>query len=186
MFLAAMCPSSGELLYQCDIWFLSLCVNDPLVCRLTCIPEGHRHRVTNQTYYWYNNSPDDGHMAAPKHVENRNKYSWKFVRRVGYLQETVPVAKTNNGNFPDMATSHTNVPNEASFTKCRWNRIVHRVSHVQLCWVIIINRIVSGFKISNTYYVRPHVLSRKCNLWITRGTVHITTLSLPYCDLPTR
>ena len=36
MFRAAMCPSSGELLYQCDIWFMSLCVDDRLVCRLTC------------------------------------------------------------------------------------------------------------------------------------------------------
>ena len=25
MFQAAMCPSSGELLYQCDAWFMSLC-----------------------------------------------------------------------------------------------------------------------------------------------------------------
>jgi len=24
MFRAAMCPSSGELLYQCDTWFMSL------------------------------------------------------------------------------------------------------------------------------------------------------------------
>jgi len=28
MFRAAMCPSSGELLYQCDTWFVSLCVDD--------------------------------------------------------------------------------------------------------------------------------------------------------------
>ena len=26
MFRAALCPSSGELLYQCDTWFMSLCV----------------------------------------------------------------------------------------------------------------------------------------------------------------
>jgi len=26
MFRAAMCPSSGELLYQCDTWFMSLCL----------------------------------------------------------------------------------------------------------------------------------------------------------------
>jgi len=26
IFRAAMCPSSGESLYQCDIWFMSLCV----------------------------------------------------------------------------------------------------------------------------------------------------------------
>jgi len=34
MFRAAMCPSSGELLYQCDAWFMSLCVDDRLVYRL--------------------------------------------------------------------------------------------------------------------------------------------------------
>ena len=60
MFRVAMCPSSGELLYQCDAWFMSLCVDDRLVCRLTwpsdmqvrmkliqiCIPDAHLHRVT--------------------------------------------------------------------------------------------------------------------------------------------
>ena len=40
-FQAAMCPSSGELLYQCNIWFMSLCVDVHLVCRLTCTPDGH-------------------------------------------------------------------------------------------------------------------------------------------------
>ena len=46
MFRAAMCPSSGELLYQCDTWLMSLRVDDRLVCRLTRIPKGHLHRVT--------------------------------------------------------------------------------------------------------------------------------------------
>ena len=32
-----MCPSSGELLYQCNIWFMSLCVDDRVVCKLTCL-----------------------------------------------------------------------------------------------------------------------------------------------------
>ena len=42
MFRAAMCPSSGELLYQCDTWFTSLCVDGRLVCRsiCSCIPDG--------------------------------------------------------------------------------------------------------------------------------------------------
>jgi len=35
MFRVAMCPSSGELLYRCDIWFISLCVDERLVCRLS-------------------------------------------------------------------------------------------------------------------------------------------------------
>ena len=36
MFRAAMCPSSGELLYQRDTCFVSLCVDDRLVCRSIC------------------------------------------------------------------------------------------------------------------------------------------------------
>ena len=105
MFRAAMCPSS-ELLYQCDTWFMSLCVDDRLVCRSICYslhvsgshvpiirriivsvrhlvnftlcrwPSGmqecmllHTRRSStqsdiNQVSHWYNNSPDDGHLAA--------------------------------------------------------------------------------------------------------------------------
>jgi len=33
---AATCPSSGELLYQCDTWFMSLCVDARLVSRSIC------------------------------------------------------------------------------------------------------------------------------------------------------
>jgi len=46
MFRTALCPS-GELLYQCDIWFMLLCVDDRLVCRsmCSCISDGHLHRV---------------------------------------------------------------------------------------------------------------------------------------------
>ena len=40
MFRAATCSSSGELLYHCDTRFMSLCVADRLICRLTCIPDG--------------------------------------------------------------------------------------------------------------------------------------------------
>jgi len=46
MFRAAICSSSEELLYQCDTWFMSLCVDDRVVCRLNCVPDGHLHRVT--------------------------------------------------------------------------------------------------------------------------------------------
>jgi len=53
MFRAAMCPSSGELLYQCDTWCMSPCVEDRLVRRL--------NRIT------------DGRLHCPKHVLNRNK-----------------------------------------------------------------------------------------------------------------
>jgi len=34
IFRVAMCPSSGELLYQCDTWFVSPCEDDRLVCSM--------------------------------------------------------------------------------------------------------------------------------------------------------
>ena len=37
MFRAAMCPSPGELLYQCDTWLMSLCADDRLVCTFNLI-----------------------------------------------------------------------------------------------------------------------------------------------------
>jgi len=65
-----MCPSSGELLYQCDNWFMSLCVDDRLVCRSICscllLHTGRSSTQSdiNQVSHWYNNSTDDGHIAA--------------------------------------------------------------------------------------------------------------------------
>jgi hypothetical protein len=52
-----------KVLYQCDTWYLSLCVDDRLLCRM-----GYQtviHRVTNtrcriDTVI----SPDDGHLVA--------------------------------------------------------------------------------------------------------------------------
>jgi len=41
IFRGTMCPSPGELLYQCDTWFMSLCIDDHLVT-----PDGHLHTVT--------------------------------------------------------------------------------------------------------------------------------------------
>ena len=85
MFRAAMCPSSGELLYQCDTWFMSLCVDDRLLCRLTCIPDSD----INQVSHWYNNSPDDGHMAARNMYRIEINIHEKFLRQFGYLQGSI-------------------------------------------------------------------------------------------------
>jgi len=72
MFRAAMCPSSGELLYHCGTWFMSLCVDERLVCKLgwnSVHPNRHTRRSSTQIYinqmlHWYNNYPDYGHMAV--------------------------------------------------------------------------------------------------------------------------
>jgi len=54
----------------------------------TCTPNGHLYTATYARCRIDKiNSPGDGHMAAPKHVENRNKHIWKrIVRQVVYLQ----------------------------------------------------------------------------------------------------
>jgi len=38
MFRATTCPSSGEKLYLCDIWYLLFCADDCLVCRVHLHP----------------------------------------------------------------------------------------------------------------------------------------------------
>ena len=61
-----MWPSSGELIvsirhlvYVTLCWYMSLCVDDLLLC----MPDGHLHRVTyTRCRIDTINSPDDGHM----------------------------------------------------------------------------------------------------------------------------
>jgi hypothetical protein len=56
--------------YQCDIWYVSLCVDDRLVCRSECfiptyIPDGHLHKVTYTRCRTDTiNFPYDWNMAA--------------------------------------------------------------------------------------------------------------------------
>jgi len=58
-------------LYQYDIWYMSLYVGDPLVCRFgrnsiqTCIPDGHLHTATyTRCHIDTIDSPDDEHMSG--------------------------------------------------------------------------------------------------------------------------
>jgi len=70
MFRAALCSSSGESIYQYDIWYMSLCVGDRVVCRFicpiqTCIPHSYPHRATyTRCRIDTIDSPDDEHKAA--------------------------------------------------------------------------------------------------------------------------
>jgi len=55
----------------CDTWYLSLCVDDCLVCTFipSCIPDSHPHTITSAKCHINTVvSPDDGH-SRPKHVE---------------------------------------------------------------------------------------------------------------------
>jgi hypothetical protein len=57
-------------MYQYDIWYMSLYVDERLVCRFgcstqTCIPDGHLHRVTyTRCRIGTIDSSDDEHMIA--------------------------------------------------------------------------------------------------------------------------
>ena len=89
-----MCPSSGELIVSVRHLLYVTVYRWPFGVQVwmsliqTCTPNGHLYRVTyTRCRIDTINSPDDGHMAAPKHVENRNKHTWKrIVRQVGYLR----------------------------------------------------------------------------------------------------
>ena len=52
---------------QYNIWYMSLCIDDRLVCSLiqTCTQNGHLYSVTyTRCRIDTINFPDDGHMAA--------------------------------------------------------------------------------------------------------------------------
>jgi len=86
IFRAAMCPSSGECLYQCGTWFRSLRVDDRLVCR--SIPANQTVIYTEwhkpggaliQTFSWW------WTHSCPKNVENRNKHTWKICVSIWFV-----------------------------------------------------------------------------------------------------
>ena len=65
MFRAFKCSLSGDSIYQCDIWYMSLYVGDRLVCRFGRKPDSHLHRVTYTRYrIETTESPDDEHLNA--------------------------------------------------------------------------------------------------------------------------
>ena len=86
--------------YQYNVWYMSFCVDDRFVCRLgrnfpigdrpvcrvgssfpTCIPDGHRHRVTlHQTLYWHNWLSWWWTQGCSKHVENLYIYIYTYKR----------------------------------------------------------------------------------------------------------
>jgi hypothetical protein len=96
MFRAAMCPSSGELivsirhLVYVTLYIWPFCMQ--VWMRLQFYPNLHTKRSSIQSdiyqmSYWYNQFSWWWAHGFPKHVENRNKHTWKItVRQVGYLQ----------------------------------------------------------------------------------------------------
>jgi hypothetical protein len=80
-------------LYQYNIWYVSLCVGDSLVCRSgRFLPDLHTRLSPTQsgTYqmYWHNWFSWWWARGCSKQVENWNKHiENKLVRQVGHLQE---------------------------------------------------------------------------------------------------
>ena len=92
MFQATMCPSSGENTVPMRTWYLSLCIDDCLVCRAEFIPpripDSHLYRVTNTrcrkgTVF----SPDDGHIVARNIQGKAINILRKFVHEDGSVYE---------------------------------------------------------------------------------------------------
>ena len=83
-------------LYICDTWYLSLCVDDCLVCRVECIPDSHPHTVTNtkcrtDTVV----SPDDGHIVARNMYRKEINIIRKIVHQVGFIYKIIQRCKVN-------------------------------------------------------------------------------------------
>ena len=52
-------------MYQYDLWYVTVYAGDRVVCRFTCIPHGHLHRMTyTRGRIDAIESPDDEHMVA--------------------------------------------------------------------------------------------------------------------------
>jgi hypothetical protein len=90
MFRATMCPSSGEITVLCDTWYLSLCVDDYLVCK---VHTSHPHRVTNTkcctdtVISWYLSLCVDDCLVCWVHTRQSSTQSDKYQvsHRYGYF-----------------------------------------------------------------------------------------------------
>jgi hypothetical protein len=98
MFRTAMCPSSGELLYQGNTWFMSLCVGDCPVC----IPDSLLHRVTSYKTVihteWHHtrqsstqsNIIQDGHLHRVISYQTVIYTEWHHTRRSSTQSDIIP------------------------------------------------------------------------------------------------
>ena len=66
-------------MYLCDTWYLSLCVDDCLVCGWNSNLHTRQLPIQYDKYQVSHISPDDKTQSHPKHVEKRNKHTKKNV-----------------------------------------------------------------------------------------------------------
>jgi len=86
VFWATMCPSSEEItVYLCDTWYLSLCVDDSLVCRVHTRPsftQSDKYQVSHRYSYF---SRWRAH-SRPKHVKKKEiNLLRKIVHQFGFI-----------------------------------------------------------------------------------------------------
>ena len=116
-FQTAVCPSSGELIVSMqNLVYVTLCrwPSGMQVGILTCIPDGHLHRVPyTRCRIDTISSPDDGHTAVQKHVENSNNHiRKKTVHQVGLFPKmTQHIVQLSNYKYSvEMCTSSSFLP----------------------------------------------------------------------------
>jgi len=79
-------------LYQCDTWFMPLCVDDGLVGRLGWNLHTRRSSARSDKYqvsHWYSLFSWWRAHGCPKHVENRNKRTWKICSSIWFIYKEV-------------------------------------------------------------------------------------------------
>jgi hypothetical protein len=87
MFRATLCSSTAESMYPYDLWYMSFCVGDRLVCRPgRFLPDLHTRRSPTQSdiyqmSYWYSWFSWWWARGCSKHVENWNKCTEKRIVR---------------------------------------------------------------------------------------------------------
>ena len=104
MFRATMCSSSGEITVYMRHWYLSLFVDDCLVCRMEWNSTLHirqsstqsdKYQVSHSNSYfswWWAHS-------RPKHVGKRNKHTKKNCAQVGFIYKIIQGYTIKNIKF---------------------------------------------------------------------------------------
>jgi hypothetical protein len=127
-------------LYQYNIWYVSHCVGDRLVCRSvtnfsTYILDSHLHRVTYQMLYWYNWYSWWWARGCSKHVGKWNKCIELYVKLVIYKCVKSQIISPDDYNVMMKHATHMN----------KWKIFSHK--YAILLTQMIINITVKSSKV---------------------------------------
>jgi len=91
---------------------------------------------TYQMSYWYSQFSWWWAHDCPKHVENKNKHTWKWiVRQVGYLQRLYRDARWTEHQIPQYAVFALSSGCQYSWVFPKW-RQVSGTSLFEIAWLI--------------------------------------------------